>query len=170
MLSEARKYKLFLVMAEQSTQQQEDSRLVDIILANVGTVVAFRSGSPTDERIILPLFKPFVDENELSNLPAYNFYARISAIQAQEPMSGVTVVLPESASKFVANKVIEHSRHTYGKPAEQKKPQQSKGKKPKQNKGHRKNNARGENKKNKTIQRISGGEMFTAKPSRTSKR
>jgi hypothetical protein len=44
MLSEARKYKLFLTMAEQSTSQQEQQRMVQIILANVGTLVCFRTG------------------------------------------------------------------------------------------------------------------------------
>ncbi|NBX98330.1 hypothetical protein EB118_14025 [bacterium] len=114
MLSEARKYKLFLVMAEQSTQQQVEQRLVDIILANVGTIIAFRSGSPADERLILPLFKPFIEENELSNLPAYSFYARISAINAQEPISGRTVVLSDEPDKDMASKIKDLSRQTYG--------------------------------------------------------
>ena len=115
MLSEARKYKLFLVMAEQSTQQQDEQRLVDIILANVGTVIAFRTGSPADERIILPLFKPFIEENELSNLPSYNFYARMSAINAQEPVSGTTVLLNEQSNPEVALRIKEYSRQNYGK-------------------------------------------------------
>ena len=33
-------------LAEQSTQQQQDRQLTEIILANVGTLVAFKSGSP----------------------------------------------------------------------------------------------------------------------------
>lgn len=45
MLSGDRKFKLFLTIEEQSTQQQDQQRLVDIILANVGTVVCFRSGT-----------------------------------------------------------------------------------------------------------------------------
>ena len=114
MLSEARKYKLFLVMAEQSTQQQDEQRLVDIILANVGTVIAFRTGSPADERIILPLFKPYIEENELSNLPSYNFYVRMSAITAQEPVSGMTVLLEERSDPEQAVRVKEYSRNRYG--------------------------------------------------------
>jgi len=119
MLSEARKYKLFLVMAEQSTQQQDEQRLVDIILANVGTIIAFRTGSPADERIILPLFKPFIEENELSNLPSYNFYARMSAINAQEPVSGMTVLLEEQSSHEVALRIKEYSRNRYGTKVEE---------------------------------------------------
>jgi hypothetical protein len=120
MLSEARKYKLFLIMAEQSTQQQADQRLVDIVLANVGTVIAFRTGSPADERLILPLFKPYVTEGELSHLPAYTFYCRISAIEAQEPMSGETVLLDTKPDISVAETVKQASREVYGftKPVE----------------------------------------------------
>ncbi len=115
MLSEARKYKLFLIMAEQSTQQQEEQRLVDIVLANVGTVIAFRSGSPADERLILPLFKPYVNEGEISSLPAYNFYCRILAIDAQEPLSGETVLLDSQSSAAIAELVKQTSRDTYGR-------------------------------------------------------
>lgn len=92
MLSEARKYKVFLTMAEQSTQQQNDQKMVDIILANVGTIVAFRTGSPKDEELLLPLFEPYIERGEISNLSAYNFYCRISGVETQEPMSGETIV------------------------------------------------------------------------------
>jgi hypothetical protein len=113
MLSEARKYKLFLTMAEQSTSQQDQQRLVDIILANVGTVICFRSGSPADERFVLPLFSPYINQGEIANLPAYNFYARIAAIHAQEPMSGMTVLLGSSGSANLSRRAIEESRSSY---------------------------------------------------------
>lgn len=118
MLSESRKYKLFLVMAEQSTQQQDEQRLVDIVLANVGTVVTFRTGSPADERILLPLFRPFIEENELSNIPSYNFYARISAINTQEPVSGTTVLLNSEPNIELAKIIKTFSRETYGTKSE----------------------------------------------------
>lgn len=92
MLSEARKYKVYLTMAEQSTQQQDDQKLVNIILANVGTVVAFRTGSPKDEDMLLPIFEPYIEHGEISNLPAYNFYIRIQSIESSEPISGETIL------------------------------------------------------------------------------
>ena len=110
MLSEARKYKLFLTMAEQSTSQQDEQRLVDIILANVGTVICFRSGSPSDERYVLPLFFPYIEQGEIANLPSYNFYARIVAIKSQEPMSGSTVLLNSNGSEEIAERVLAASR------------------------------------------------------------
>jgi len=115
MLSEARKYKLFLTMAEQSTSQQDQQRLVDIILANVGTIVCFRSGSPADERLVLPLFSPFIYQGEIANLPAYSYYVRIAAVDAQEPMSGITVVVEDKGSKAISERVIESSRSLYAK-------------------------------------------------------
>lgn len=123
MLSEARKYKLFLTMAEQSTSQQDQQRLVDIILANVGTIVCFRSGSPADERLVLPLFSPFIDQGEIANLPAYSYYVRIAAVDAQEPMSGVTVVVEDKGSKAVTKRVIASSQQLYAKEVPAEKPE-----------------------------------------------
>jgi len=113
MLSEARKYKLFLTMAEQSTSQQDEQRLVQIILANVGTVICFRSGSPADERLVLPLFTPYIEQGEIANLPSFSYYARIAAVQSQEPMSGVTVLLNEKSNPVIADRVRQSSRDTY---------------------------------------------------------
>jgi DNA helicase HerA-like ATPase len=96
MLSEARKYKVFVTMAEQSTQQQDEDKMIEIILANVGTVIAFRTGSPKDEELLLPLFEPYVEKGEISNLSAYNFYCRISGIETSEPISGRTLLLKDA--------------------------------------------------------------------------
>lgn len=122
MLSEARKYKVFLTMAEQSTSQQEDLRMVNTILANVGTVICFRSGNPADERLILPMFKPYIEEGEIANLPTYNFYARVSAVLSQEPFSGETVVLADDGSEEVAEQVVTASRKNYTKKYEAPRP------------------------------------------------
>lgn len=113
MLSEARKYKLFLTMAEQSTTQQDEQRLVNIILANVGTVITFRTGSPVDEQLVLPLFKPYIEPGEIANLPSFNFYARLSAIKSQEPLSGETLLLEDNGDEAIAKKAIQSSRKLY---------------------------------------------------------
>jgi len=113
MLSESRKYKLFLTMAEQSTSQQEQQRMVNVILANVGTVICFRSGNPADEQLMLPLFSPYIEPGEIVNLPTYNFYLRISAIQPKEPLSGATLLLEDAGSKQIARSVIAASRKQF---------------------------------------------------------
>lgn len=108
MLSEARKYKLYLTMAEQTTSQQDEQQMVNIILANVGTVICFRSGNPSDEKLVLPLFEPYIEKGEIANLPSYNFYMRVAAQKSQEPLSGETVVLEDG--KQSTKKVITVSR------------------------------------------------------------
>lgn len=113
LLSEARKYKLFLMMAEQSTSQQAELRTVQTILANVGTVVCFRTGNPADEQFLLPLFEPYVQRGELANLPAFNFYIRLAAVRSQEPFSGETVVLNDEGSEAIAERAIAMSRENY---------------------------------------------------------
>lgn len=113
MLSESRKYGIYLTMAEQSTSQQDDQRMVNTILANVGTVISFRTGNPADEQLLLPLFKPALEEGDIANLPSYNFYARMSALISQEPVSGETILLDDLGSAEMANQVIEASRKNY---------------------------------------------------------
>jgi uncharacterized protein DUF87/type IV secretory system conjugative DNA transfer VirD4/TraG family protein len=114
MLAEARKYKLFLVMAEQTTSQQARD-MVNVILANVGTVVCFRSGNPADEQLVLPIFSPFIESGEITNLPAFNFYARIAAIKPQEPVSGETIVVEDTGDVEIARRVIASSRKLYAR-------------------------------------------------------
>ncbi len=113
MLSESRKYKLFLTMAEQSTSQQKDQQMVQIILANVGTVICFRTGNPADEKLLLPLFSPSISEGEISNQPPFNFYARLASTLSQEPLSGETIVLTDTGDELIAEAVIQRSRELY---------------------------------------------------------
>lgn len=115
MLSESRKYKLALIMAEQSTSQQDDQQMVNIILANAGTIICFKSGNPHDEKLLLPLFAPFIEAGEISNLPSYHFYAKLSAVHSQEPMSGETLLLEEKGSDEISRLTVQQSRTKYGR-------------------------------------------------------
>lgn len=110
MLSEARKYGLNLVMAEQSTSQQKDKNLVNVLLANVGTVVSFRSANPDDEILMLPQFAPYIDKGEISNLPSFHFYSKIAAINPEEPFSGETVPVEITFDRNKIEKLIQLSR------------------------------------------------------------
>ena len=110
MLSESRKYKLNLTIAEQSTSQQNDRDLVNIVLANVGTVVCFKTANPQDEKLMLPQFEPYVNEGEIYNLPAFHFYIKVSALRPEEPFSGETIVLPTSDTTNKIQSLIDVSR------------------------------------------------------------
>ena len=72
-----------------------------------------------DERLVLPLFMPFIDQGEIANLPAYSYYVRISAVNAQEPMSGMTIVVEENGSESMAERVLKSSRELYAKKIEE---------------------------------------------------
>jgi len=111
MLSEARKYKLNLVMAEQSTSQQKDKNLVNVVLANVGTTVSFRSANPDDEKLMLPQFSPYITSGEISNLPSFHFYAKINALNPEEPFSGEAVPVKIEKNDEKINRLIKESRN-----------------------------------------------------------
>lgn len=113
MLSESRKYKLNLIIAEQSTSQQIERNLTYIILANVGTVVTFKSANPEDEKLMLPQFYPYIKQGEIMNLPAYHFYMKISALHPEEPFSGETIIIKHDDDKEKLTQFIEASRKNY---------------------------------------------------------
>ncbi len=102
-LSEARKYGLYLIMAEQSPSQQEYMS-TNQILANTGNLVCFRTASPNDSRLLLPSFKDSIDRSDLINLPAYNFYLKTTAKQVLPPTSGRTYPL-QAAPSFLKDQI-----------------------------------------------------------------
>ena len=114
-LSEARKYRLGAILAHQTTSQLEDISLVNITLANTGTVICFRTANPEDERMILPQFQPYISQGEIASLPSYHFYMRLGALNPEEPFSGVTTPVHMPFSQSRINEVVESSRKSYTK-------------------------------------------------------
>lgn len=114
-LSEARKYKLNAILAHQTTSQLEDKSLVNVTLANTGTVICFRTANPEDEKLILPQFIPYVRPGEIDNLPSFHFYIKISAIRPEEPFSGETILIniPENTDRV--EQIIKASRDHFTK-------------------------------------------------------
>lgn len=113
MLSEARKYGLALTMAEQSTSQQKDKNLVQIVLANTGTVVTFRSANPIDEQLLIPQYQPYVAYGEIANLPSFHFYIKKAAMHPEEPFSGVTIPITAASDIKKRQRFIDSSRQLY---------------------------------------------------------
>lgn len=113
MLSEARKYGLNLIMAEQSTSQQNDRNTTNIILANVGTMVSFRSANPIDEELLLRQYSPYIERGDVANLPAFHFYMKTSALKPEEPFSGETMPVKLTVDKAKRAKLIASSRNQY---------------------------------------------------------
>ena len=112
-LSEARKYRLNAILAHQTTSQLEETSLVNVTLANTGTVICFRTANPEDERMILPQFRPYVESGEISSLPSYHFYMRLGALNPEEPFSGVTVPVRIPVDSSKSDQVVQSSRKLY---------------------------------------------------------
>jgi hypothetical protein len=113
MLSEGRKYKLRVTIAEQSTSQQDDKNIVNVILANVTTVVCFRSANYIDEELMLNQFAPYITKGEIANLPKYNFYIKVSALEPEEPFSGETIYTPLKKDTKKIAKLVDASRKNW---------------------------------------------------------
>src|SRR5437762_13095385 len=77
-LSEARKYKLNLVMAHQylgQLKQNQDTKILDAVLGNVGTMVCFRIGVE-DAETMAKQFSPVFNEYDLINIDRRRAYLR----------------------------------------------------------------------------------------------
>lgn len=123
-LSGGRKFGLRITIAEQSTAQQKDQNITNVVLANTGTAICFRTASPVDERLMLPQFAPAVEPGDIANLPRFRFYIKMAAIEPEEPFSGITlpIIVVKNVKKIA--KLKETSRNNYAieysKPREQK--------------------------------------------------
>ena len=113
-LSEARKYRLDLIMAHQYMEQL-DEKVLAAVIGNVGTMVTFRVGS-TDAEILAKEFVPTFTEEDLVNLPKFQIYLKLMIDGvASKPFSATT--LPPIAQKTDSfDKVQRVSRERYSIP------------------------------------------------------
>lgn len=74
-LSEARKYKLSLIVANQYTSQLDET-IKDAIFGNVGTIFSFTLGYD-DASVMTSQFKEMVSTNDLISLPKFTAYTRL---------------------------------------------------------------------------------------------
>lgn len=73
-MSEARKYHLNLIVANQFTTQLSDE-IRDAVFGNMGTIVSFRIGQ-NDVEILSRYFQPLFDGDDLLRVPNYNTIVR----------------------------------------------------------------------------------------------
>jgi len=120
-LSEARKYRLSLVLTNQYLGQLVDpisrsSKVKDAIFGNVGTIVAFRIGAEDSEFLELE-FEPEFTANDLVNLPLHKIYIKlmINGV-ASKPFSADTFPPHKLGEKNYVGIITENSRQKYGVP------------------------------------------------------
>jgi hypothetical protein len=91
-LSEARKYRLNLILAMQFVEQVDET-LRNALFENVGTLIAFRVG-PESAQLVAREFRPVFDATDLMNLPRYHIYLRLMINGVPSPpFSARTVAL-----------------------------------------------------------------------------
>ncbi len=113
-MSEARKYGLYAILAHQTISQLADHDITKTILANTGTVICFRTSSPLDEEYILPIFSPHVAKGDIANLPSFSFYIKNNAIEPKDTFSGEIVPFPYNRDELIAQEIQKYSQQTYG--------------------------------------------------------
>jgi hypothetical protein len=116
-LSEARKYRLSLIMAHQFVAQLAEE-VRDAVFGNVGTMITFRVGGSDAEMLALEYAPVFLEE-DLVNLSKYHIFLKLMIDGvASQPFSAVTLP-PIGERTNSADKVIRVSRERYGKKREE---------------------------------------------------
>ncbi len=112
-LSEARKYRLSLIMAHQYVAQL-DEIVADAVFGNVGSIVAFRVGG-SDAEVLAKEFSPIFLEEDIVNLAKYHILLKLMIDGvASQPFSAMTMP-PIGSPTGAAEKVIRVSRERYAK-------------------------------------------------------
>lgn len=111
-LSEARKYRLNLVIAHQFIAQLEE-KIRDAVFGNVGSMIVFRVGADDAEKIIKQ-FEPVFTSNDLINIDNFNANAKILINgQTSKPFNLKIMPSPKS-DDVIRDQVKELSRKKYG--------------------------------------------------------
>ncbi|XOU94859.1 MAG: type IV secretory system conjugative DNA transfer family protein [Candidatus Kerfeldbacteria bacterium] len=115
-LSEARKYRLNLIIAHQYIEQLDET-VRAAVFGNVGTIICFRVGAGDSEFLAKEFFPVFLEE-DLINLTKYNVYLKLMIDGvSSEPFSAITLPPIEGRTNN-RDKVISVSRERYSKPKE----------------------------------------------------
>jgi len=115
-LSEARKYRLDLILAHQYLEQL-DEKVLPAVFGNVGTIVCFRIGAQ-DAEFMEKEFMPKFEQTDLVNITKFNMYVRLMIDGvASEPFSatGLPPLKDEEKTENL-EKIIRSSRERYAKP------------------------------------------------------
>jgi CxxC-x17-CxxC domain-containing protein len=118
-LSEARKYRLNLILANQYIMQI-DEKVRDAIFGNAGTLISFRVGA-SDAEFLEKEFEPVFMMNDIVNLPKYNIYIKLMIDGIAGNAFSATTIPPVDIEKTKSNKekVIRVSRERYASSCEE---------------------------------------------------
>ena len=120
-LSEARKYRLGLIMAHQYIKQLEkknDTSIRDAVFGNVGTMMSFKIGAE-DAEYMAKEYAPVLSEQDVINISNYKAYIKLNINNStSRPFSLETIYDMKTANKKIGDIVTEYSRMKYGRKRE----------------------------------------------------
>ncbi len=118
-LSEARKYRLELIIAHQYMKQLEDNKgkttVRDAVLGNAGTLVSFRIGVE-DAEILAKEFAPVFGAYDLVNVEQFTAYIKLLIDNTAAKPFNMMTYPPQPGNKELAAAIKELSRLKYGRP------------------------------------------------------
>ena len=116
-LSEARKYKLSLVLAHQYISQlvkEQDTSIRDAVFGNIGTKAAFRIGVE-DAETMGKEFAPIFDENDVINVEKYTANIKLLIDNTASRPFNMKTILPNPGDAKIGEKLKQLSRLKYGR-------------------------------------------------------
>jgi hypothetical protein len=119
-LSEARKYRLNLIVANQYITQI-DEKIRDAVFGNVGSVITFKVGNQ-DAQFLESIYAPIFDATDLVNLENVNAYVKLIYQGESPPAFSINTNykfapfnIPKDGDKKTADVVKNLSRYRYGR-------------------------------------------------------
>ena len=114
-LSEARKYRLVLILAHQFIGQLKEE-ISKAVFGNVGSMVSFRVGTE-DAEFLAKQFEPVFTANDLVNVDNFNCFTRLLMNNELTKPFNMKTYPPTSGNQELANALKELSRLRYGRDA-----------------------------------------------------
>ena len=113
-LTEARKYRLNLILAHQFIGQLTE-KIRDAVFGNAGSLITFRVG-PEDAKFLVKYFEPVFNESDLINIDNRHAYAKLLINGATTTPFNITTETSPESSLDEAEKLRELCRQKYAKP------------------------------------------------------
>lgn len=113
-LSEARKYRLNLIVAHQYIEQL-DEKVAPAVFGNVGTMIIMRVGAK-DAEFLETEFAPTFTPEDLVNLAKFQFYLKLMVDGVATPPFSAASLPPIAKKTGNEEKVIKVSRERYAEP------------------------------------------------------
>ena len=116
-LSEARKYRLNLIMAHQFIGQLSDE-IRKAVFGNVGTIVSFRIGRE-DAEVLEKQFQPVFSAYDLTNIENFQAYVKMLIKGETAKPFNIKTLPPEKGNQGAGVAIKELSAKKYGRPREE---------------------------------------------------